>query len=95
MDPKTKTAKYKSNTEPLSFRPSTKSSGEWRRLRRSRGRSRPSGGRSRHSVLAAKARKKPKHIAEIQQCVTFGSSEDGVGEGERPRSGDKVGLRGR
>ena len=45
-------------------------------------------------MKAAKARKKLKHI-EIQQSVTFGSSENGVGEGERPRSGDKVGLRGR
>ena len=48
-------------------------------------------GRSCHSVLAAKARTKPKDI-EIQQSVTFGSSENSVGEGERPRSGDKVGL---
>ena len=38
--------------------------------------------------------KKPKHI-KIQQSVTFGSSENGVGKGERPRSGNKVGLRGR
>ena len=83
MDLKTQTAKYKSNTELFPFVRVLS-----RAVAASAAFSRP------FEAVAAKARKKPKHI-EIQQSVTFGSSEDGVGEGERPRSGDKVGLRGR